>query len=296
MEKYVNACRLILVCNSTSKALPSYFTRSSPFENPTAPTRTSIPPNSQHVQILSLSFYTFSLYRRSSIQFAPAASPYACPLPRTQRYTISPRIRTCASSASFFIFFPSFFFFSSSPSHRRQFFVQSVLPAPQIVDVLNKVARQEGISLPEELALRVAQLSERNLRRAILMLEATKVRQYAATPPLLDVIAHAQPDLSLLPHIRSPVPHTRSHSLTSSLYLYRSEFYIPQSSLTGVRRYPFQPNQRIEVADWENFILALSNEIIAEQSPKWYLPYSSAFFGVVFLEYFPPSFDHVRAA
>jgi hypothetical protein len=52
------------------------------------------------------------------------------------------------------------------------------VPAPTVVEicgVLQSVCRAEGISLPEQLASRVAQASGRNLRKAILMLEACKV-------------------------------------------------------------------------------------------------------------------------
>ncbi len=44
--------------------------------------------------------------------------------------------------------------------------------------ILSKVSQREKLGpLPEELALRVAQASERNLRRALLMLEACHVQQ-----------------------------------------------------------------------------------------------------------------------
>ena len=43
---------------------------------------------------------------------------------------------------------------------------------------MQKVAKAERIVLPEELAVRIAELSKRNLRRSVLMLEACKVQQY----------------------------------------------------------------------------------------------------------------------
>lgn len=39
------------------------------------------------------------------------------------------------------------------------------------------VSKKEGINLPDEFAIRLAEKSERNLRRALLMLEACKVQQ-----------------------------------------------------------------------------------------------------------------------
>jgi len=53
---------------------------------------------------------------------------------------------------------------------------------PEIVDVLKKIAKKEAITLPDELAERLATQSERNLRRAILSFEATKAKQYPFQP------------------------------------------------------------------------------------------------------------------
>ncbi|RUP46976.1 hypothetical protein BC936DRAFT_146297 [Jimgerdemannia flammicorona] len=46
-----------------------------------------------------------------------------------------------------------------------------------IVDALQHVAKREGFKLPKKLAQRVAELSDRNLRKALLMLEAAKVQK-----------------------------------------------------------------------------------------------------------------------
>ncbi|KAH0546781.1 replication factor C subunit 3 [Cotesia glomerata] len=58
------------------------------------------------------------------------------------------------------------------------------VPAPtndEVKSVLHGIAKKEGINLPDELASRLATASGRNLRRAILMLEACKVEQYPFT-------------------------------------------------------------------------------------------------------------------
>jgi len=60
----------------------------------------------------------------------------------------------------------------------------------KIVDVLSAVAKKEGLVLPPVLAQRVAKASKRNLRRALLMLEATKVQAY----PFADDQALQVPD------------------------------------------------------------------------------------------------------
>lgn len=48
----------------------------------------------------------------------------------------------------------------------------------EIVAVLNFVSKKEGIVLPESLGRKIAESSGRNLRRAVLMLEACRVKQY----------------------------------------------------------------------------------------------------------------------
>ncbi|KAG8039999.1 hypothetical protein G9C98_001517 [Cotesia typhae] len=58
------------------------------------------------------------------------------------------------------------------------------VPAPtndEVKSVLHGIAKKEGINLPDELASRLTTASGRNLRRAILMLEACKVEQYPFT-------------------------------------------------------------------------------------------------------------------
>ncbi|XP_055383037.1 replication factor C subunit 3 [Condylostylus longicornis] len=51
----------------------------------------------------------------------------------------------------------------------------------EIITILQNVCKKEGLTLPESFAERLAIKSERNLRRAILMLEACKVQQYPFT-------------------------------------------------------------------------------------------------------------------
>jgi len=58
-----------------------------------------------------------------------------------------------------------------------------------IVTVITGVAKKEGCVLPAQLANRIAEKANRNLRRAILMVEACKVAQYpfSATQPIMDM-------------------------------------------------------------------------------------------------------------
>jgi replication factor C subunit 3/5 len=47
----------------------------------------------------------------------------------------------------------------------------------QICQVLQVVSKKQGLELPEELAINIARESDRNVRRAVLMLEACHVQQ-----------------------------------------------------------------------------------------------------------------------
>ena len=51
----------------------------------------------------------------------------------------------------------------------------------EVSSVITAVAKKEGCVLPQQLATRIAERSRRNLRRAILMVEACKVAQYPFT-------------------------------------------------------------------------------------------------------------------
>ncbi|CAN0426930.1 unnamed protein product, partial [Hapterophycus canaliculatus] len=50
-----------------------------------------------------------------------------------------------------------------------------------VCGVLSSICRKEQLTLPPALAVRVAKASNRNLRRAVLMLEACRVQQYPFT-------------------------------------------------------------------------------------------------------------------
>jgi replication factor C subunit 3/5 len=88
-----------------------------------------------------------------------------------EKYVASCRIVLCSSSACRVL----------EPIRSRCLAIR--VPAPQeqeIADVLQAVAKRENFSVPDELALRLAKSSERNLRKAILSLEATRMRALVA--------------------------------------------------------------------------------------------------------------------
>lgn len=83
--------------------------------------------------------------------------------------------------------------------------------APSVQDIMNileNVCRKENLQLPSELSKRIAEKSDRNLRRAILMLQACKVQQYpftnTQTIPELDWQMYLKETATQILHEQSP--------------------------------------------------------------------------------------------
>lgn len=90
-----------------------------------------------------------------------------------EKYMSTCRLILCANSTSKIIL----------PLQSRCLGVRVPAPSEEdVIKVLQLVSKKEGINLPDELAQRIATKSERNLRRALLMLEASKVEQYPFNP------------------------------------------------------------------------------------------------------------------
>lgn len=90
-----------------------------------------------------------------------------------EKYISNCRLILCASSTSRVI-----------PAIRSRCLSIRV-PSPkesEIIAVLQNTCKKEGLNLPLELAKRITEKSERNLRRALLICEACKVEQYPFTP------------------------------------------------------------------------------------------------------------------
>ncbi|KAJ2864455.1 Replication factor C (RF-C) subunit [Coemansia aciculifera] len=86
-----------------------------------------------------------------------------------EKYMGNMRVILCSSSTGKII----------SPVQSRCLLVRVAAPSiDEVVDVMNLVAKKEGISVPSEFARQLAASSNRNLHRALLMLEAAYVRQY----------------------------------------------------------------------------------------------------------------------
>lgn len=89
-----------------------------------------------------------------------------------EKYMKTCRIVLCCESVSKVI----------DPLRSRCLAIRVAAPShTEVVDVLNHVAKSEGVSLPPELAKRIAVQSERNLRKAILMLETCYVSEQTLT-------------------------------------------------------------------------------------------------------------------
>ncbi|KAJ2557257.1 Replication factor C (RF-C) subunit [Coemansia sp. RSA 1933] len=86
-----------------------------------------------------------------------------------EKYMSNMRVILCSTSTGKII----------GPVQSRCLLVRVAAPtAAEIVDVMNLVAKKEGITIPPVFALHVAASSQRNLHRALLMLESSYVRQY----------------------------------------------------------------------------------------------------------------------
>ena len=102
----------------------------------------------------------------------------------------------------------------------------------QVLSILKHVATKEKIKAPDALLQRVAQASERNLRRAILMFEASRVAQYVNAPS----------------SARS-WPH-------------------PALPARALGRYPFSEEQAVQLCDWEVYARETAAKIVQEQTPR----------------------------
>ena len=88
--------------------------------------------------------------------------------PRLYRYTANCRLILCCQSPSKVI----------DPVRSRCLGIRVAAPTnDEVVTVLSKVAAKERFNLPEEFAMSVAKAARRNMRRALLMLEACKVQK-----------------------------------------------------------------------------------------------------------------------
>ncbi|KAK8729784.1 hypothetical protein OTU49_008315 [Cherax quadricarinatus] len=90
-----------------------------------------------------------------------------------EKYSATCRLILCANSTSKVI----------PPIRSRCLGIRVAAPSLEtIAQVLQTVCKKEGLSLPPELARKIGEKSNRNLRRALLMCEACKVQHYPFNP------------------------------------------------------------------------------------------------------------------
>jgi len=89
----------------------------------------------------------------------------------------------------------------------------------EVCSVLSSVAKKEGLNLPNELAGRIAEKANRNLRRAILMLQSCKVAQYPFSPDQAIV------DLDWEVYLKQTAQHIVSEQSPKKLMEVRGRLY-----------------------------------------------------------------------
>jgi len=106
------------------------------------------------------------------------------------------------------------------PVRSRCIALRFALPAhDEVVKVLQTVATKENLDLPEALATRIATESERNPRRAVLMLETARTKQY----PFEATQAVPKPDWEVF--IAAIVQDILNEQSPASLFKIRGKFY-----------------------------------------------------------------------
>lgn len=127
-----------------------------------------------------------------------------------EKYSAACRLVLCCTNVSKVI----------EPVRSRCLCVRVAAPTVDTVrDTLDKVAAAEGLVLPPRLAERIASGCERNLRRALLSLEACRVAQY----PFSDDQQVAAPDWEL--YIQEIAGDILGEQSAKRLYLVRGKLY-----------------------------------------------------------------------
>ena len=179
MEKYTSSCRLILYATNPTKVMEPLRSRCLCLRVP-APTHDQVrcPETLEVICMRSNGGALLPLAMMHAIIHAmmhDAASEASLLRPPLPSLSLPPSLPLSLSRSSTRLCLPFSLriatpWASPGPGFR--------IPDAQVCDVLQKVAHKENLNLPPVLASKVAQASGRNLRRALLMLEATKVQQY----------------------------------------------------------------------------------------------------------------------
>ncbi len=138
---------------------------------------------------------------------------------------------------------------------------RAAVTVSQIMDALETVCKREGLTLPKAFAAKIAANSRGNLRRAILMLETSKV-QRCVSWRCLHRCTCARAVVVPSPHSVSSTPSSVCVSIVPSRRV------PPAPVCPCVCRYPFAPEQPLQLPDWERFVNSVALDILNEQSPR----------------------------
>ncbi|CAN6722962.1 unnamed protein product [Malus baccata var. baccata] len=123
----------------------------------------------------------------------------------------------------------------------------------QIVKVLEFIGKKEALQLPSGFTARIAEKSNRSLRRAILSLETCRVQQLSARVLIGHKLCEA---VIFFLCAYAPCRHSTGSDGYGLLYF------------SCGCRYPFTSNQSIPPMDWEEYVSEIASDIMKEQSPK----------------------------
>ena len=105
-----------------------------------------------------------------------------------EKYMGNLRIILCCNSTSKII----------APIRSRCLLLRVAAPEPEdIATILQKVSIKEGVTLPESLAFRIGEKSDRNLRKALLILEAAAMSNSITNTGTLNSTLNEKQDLPL---------------------------------------------------------------------------------------------------
>jgi len=152
-----------------------------------------------------------------------------------------------------------------APIRSRCLCVRIAAPsAEQIAMVLHQTARKEALTLPNELAERLALQAHGNLRKALLTLEAARVRARVRVR-----ISGFRESLRASARVRTPrkKKKKKQHGSLAFIPLLPLSPARPLPQFAQVTMYPFDPKQEVKQADWEKYIDNIALEMLREQSP-----------------------------
>lgn len=167
-----------------------------------------------------------------------------------EKYAVTCRLILCCEAPSKLI----------APLRSRCLGIRVAAPSDtEVTKILKKVASKEGIGLPNSVAVKIAHDSERNLRKALLMLEAAKVQSGGSLLP--DNFSAPQADWEI--YIKQLAQDITKEQSPAALLGAREKLYellvncIPATtiikSLTNELLKNLDDSVKLEVIEWSSF-------------------------------------------